>query len=147
MREITIKSVIILVAISFVCIGLTSCSKIPRVGELSGYYSTPEESTYYYLSATKKVPVSMRTGVLYFYNSNTVIKYFNVMNRNLGDYSNELVSGWYYEGKNNAKTYTYTMVDNKVVLTNGEIFTVGEGGEFLIKDGDSVSNQLKKWNP
>ena len=143
MRQITIKSVIILVAISFMCIGLTSCSK--RVGGLSGYYSTPEESTYYHLSATKKVPVSMRTGVLYFYNSNTVIKYGSVINRNVGDYSNELVSGWYYAGSD--KTYTYTMVDNKVVLTNGDIFTVGEGGEFLIKDGDSVSNQLKKWNP
>lgn len=143
MREITIKSVIILVAISFMCIGLTSCSK--RVGGLSGYYSTSEESTYYHLSATKKVPVSMRREVLYFYNSNTVIKYFTVCNRNVGDYSKELVSGWYYA--DNDKTYTYTMVDNKVVLTNGEIFTVGEGGEFLIKDGDSVSNQLKKWNP
>ena len=39
--------------------------------------------------------------------------------------------------------YTYTRVDNKIIVSNGDIYTVANGG--LIKDGGS--SKWSKYDP
>ena len=43
--------------------------------------------------------------------------------------------GWDY--------YTYTLIGNKIVVSNGDIYTIADGG--IIKDGSSAI--LKKYDP
>lgn len=44
-----------------------------------------------------------------------------------------------------AKLYTYSKVDNKIIVTNGDIFTITEKG--LIQEGSSSSNIMSKFDP
>lgn len=39
--------------------------------------------------------------------------------------------------------YSYTILENKIIVSNGDIYTFGEG--YLIKDGSSVT--MTKYNP
>ncbi len=44
-----------------------------------------------------------------------------------------------------ATIYTYSKVDNKIIVTNGDIYTITEKG--LIKEGSSSSSIMSKFDP
>ena len=41
--------------------------------------------------------------------------------------------------------YTYVKMDNKIVLSNGDIYTIVEGG--LIEEGLNLSSKMEKYDP
>ena len=116
---------------------MTGCTKI-KTNKLQGFWSvTPEYSSYWGGYACSD-------NVYEFTNSNTVFQYVNVSD---GCYSykpgyNDTPvpnhSGWYYGSK---KTWTYVFEDDKVILSDGTIFTYMDGK--LYKDGSSIV--LSSW--
>lgn len=43
------------------------------------------------------------------------------------------------------RVYTYVKVDNKIILSNGDIYTIVDGG--LIKEGSNMSEIMTKYDP
>lgn len=116
---------------------LVSCSKNSDLfGGVSGMYA------YFFEAEGVK-----HAHVYNFTNNNTVIIYGTVSNSKRGWSSSSVLeqlpghSGWYYDS-NSIRQYTYVAVDNKITITNGDIFTINYDGS-LTPDG---SNRVyKKW--
>lgn len=110
---------------------MTGCTKI-KTNKLQGFWSVKAEYNSYwggYVRSDK---------VYEFVNSNTVFQYVNVSD---GCYSDEpgyddtpmpKHSGWYYGW---TKTWTYVFENDKVILSDGTIFTYMD--DKLYKDGSS----------
>ena len=139
-----VKAALILTAFLFLGVGLNSCSKLFGA-KITGFYSQEQESSFFYITSTKKQFYNYRGDVYHFINDNTVIHYGGVADRYIGDYNEELVPGWYYT-RGRDKTYTYTLLDNKIALTNGVILTIENDGESLMPEGSSSAKRLVKWN-
>ncbi len=82
--------------------------------------------------------VSFRV-VYNFINSNTVVYYSTVSNSTKGWGSAGIEpipghSGWYYAPLS-ISNYTYYILDNKIYMTNGKIFTITDSG--LLEDGSN----------
>lgn len=116
----------------------TACSSDDDEGGgangLAEYYSTQPEEMWGSYTFRK---------VLNFKNGNTVIVYNDVANGRYWDseYGNLSVSlpkhsGWYYQDGCGV-SHTYTVVDNKIYITNGMILTIESGGARLVPDGSS----------
>lgn len=88
---------------------------------------------------------NQREDVYNFINSNTAIEYVNVVDKKYPPGNEEHAptidtpvpghSGWYRSGDKD-RTWTYVYEDNKVILSNGMIFTYMDGK--LYKEGSSV---------
>lgn len=109
---------------------MTGCTKV-KTNKLLGFWYAPEYSSFWGGYACSD-------NVYEFTNSNTVFQYVNVSDGcYIDDGSNDTPvpnhSGWYYGWK---KTWTYVFEDEKVILSDGTIFTYMDGK--LYKDGSST---------
>lgn len=126
---------------------LAGCSKNDGSGnssnntnQLKGMWSGPEFEVPAYLYATSL----SRSCVYDFINSNTVISYGTVDKfQHVYETNKEPLpghTGWYYLSSNK-KTLTYAFEDNKVIMTNGELFTYMNGQLYV----DNSSTVLSRW--
>ena len=120
-----------------VALMMTGCTKI-KTNKLLGLWSSEPYWESYWGWNT-------RTIVYNFINSNTVVEYSNVADKYYDDSWPHITtpipghSGWYRQGEYDA-TWTYVFEDNKVILSNGTIFTYMDGK--LYKDGGAI---LSPW--
>jgi len=136
-RKIILRSMLTMTIVAMlVC--LTSCSKDKEEGKPTGV-----SGLYYY-----SIGGSNASRTAYnFVNGNTVEIYGALSSNPNSKWGDEkgvsfpLRSGWYYS-PGNKNNYTYTIVDNKIILTNGNILTIN--GENLMMEGTSII--LNKWN-
>lgn len=125
------------------CIGVVSCKDDDDDGNgqkiqssrISGFWSASNGSY---------EGVSFRV-VYNFINSNTVVYYSTVSNSTRGWGTVEIESipghsGWYYS-PSSMSNYTYYILDNKIYMTNGKIFTITDSG--LLEDGSN--SVYTKW--
>lgn len=126
---------IMLMAVSVISFSLTSCGDDDEASGISGvYYTSPGDMGYKYSREWQKCDA------LRFINGNTVeayVLYDGPYWRVGNDYSYSTKfpyrSGWYYDG--GYGNYTYTIVDNKIIISNGTILTIQDGGNTLVPDG------------
>lgn len=128
---------------------MTGCTKI-KTNKLQGTWSSaPEyyESGYTHYGNEWYPSYHARFWVLEFVNSNTLYDYHCVYDDRTAlevDTNCDATismpghSGWYYDRRT---PYTYVFEDNKVILSNGNIYTYMDGK--LYKDG--TSTVLSPW--
>ena len=126
---------------------MTGCTKV-KTNKLQGFWSdSPQhvESGYTYYGHEYYPSFNVRHNVIYFINSNTLTRsYSGTMDNSLAfevQYSHNCSatpvpnhSGWYTGG--NIITYTYVFEDNKVIVSDGSIYTYMDGK--LYEDGSST---------
>ena len=140
MKKLVLDGLGILMAI-MLCSGIISCNN----EEDSDEYNAPSSHISGLWSASNGSYKGVSFLIVYnFINSNTVIDYSTVSNSTRG-WAAEIESipghsGWYYAPLS-MKNYTYYILNNKIYITNGKIFTITDSG--LLEDG---SNKIyTKW--
>lgn len=137
------KKVYLIVMFAAVLI-MSGCKKSETTSNdsnnLKGMWSS-EPRTAGWLSDYSSNPL-IRDDVFEFLNENTVKSYGSAVNMTHPDLVSSMSmpghSGWYYEF---ARNYTYVFTNNKVVLSNGDVFSY-IGGKLYKENSSSV---LSRW--
>ena len=128
---------------------MTGCTK-EKTNNLQGFWATPSEyfeSGYTYYGNEYYPSYHWRYDVLEIVNNNTIVFYGSVIDSKLAfeaQYSTQGYplpehSGWYYNGKKGVGSYI--LRDNKIITSDGTIFTYLDGKLY----GGGCSDGWSKW--
>lgn len=128
----------LLLVSAMLCVTMAGCTKEDgddgTSSDLQGFWSAnPIYNSY--------DECNFRSPVYEFVNDNTAIEYINVCDTRIQGVATNRLSdhdGWYYGSK---QTKTYAFSNNKVIFTNGDIYTFMNGKLYK----DNSSTVLRRW--